>query len=135
MALQIVFVTAYIFRVMSENISALKAFVGFLVWFFIVQPTACYIIVLFGMASKGLKLPFVEQMVDGHLKTMLTLSKAHFWWIFSFLVFSTYSVSPIYGWGVLSVGNEKNYEFLIISLSTMAGILFVYFCLVCICIR
>ncbi|KAK3357258.1 hypothetical protein B0T25DRAFT_604039 [Lasiosphaeria hispida] len=134
-ALQIVFVTAYIFRVMSENISALKAFVGFLVWFFIVQPTACYAVILAGMASKGLKFQFVERLADGHLKTMLTLSEPHFWWMFCLLVFSTYSISPIYGWGVMSVGNGKNYEYLIISISFMAGIVFTYSGLVCIFTR
>lgn len=120
---------------MSENISALKAFRGFLVWFFIVQPSACYIVILFGMVSKGLEFPFVERWADGRLKTMLTLSKPYFWWMISLLVFSTYSISPVYGWGVMSVGNGKNYEYLVITISFMAAILLLYSWVVCVSLR
>ena len=48
--LQIIFFTAYLLSATSYfEVSALKVFVDYLLWFFVIQPWSCYYMILFGL--------------------------------------------------------------------------------------
>ncbi len=117
---------------MSANISALKAFVGFLVWFFVVQPSACYFVILLGMATVDIDIDLGsdDKLTTGTrvLRAMVSLCKKPWaWWVFSLVVvFSSYSVSPMYGWDLMSFGNAKNYLYMIYSFATVVGFMLTY---------
>lgn len=99
-AFQILFLTSYIFSAMYDtDISAFKVFVAILTWFFWTQPTACYMLILLGLAFQGSEYSFAPHTLSsrkGWLWKMLTVSQPQFWWN-SCLLMMIYSVASLLG--------------------------------------
>jgi len=128
--LQILILTVDIFILLSNKISAAKTFVSLLVWFFVTQPSAAYLVILFGLAAEGHTLPiFLKRRQASRLgRTRLTFNPHSFFWLLvALVIFVSCSLIPIGSNVLFAPSRPQALMVNFITLLVLVGLACLYF--------